>query len=252
MTESAAVEFQEAVDSLYRAGARALVLDLRGNRGGLVHTAVELADLFLPSGARIGELHGKQPTDREQFTARSPEAWPDLAVTVLTDHETASSAEIFAAALQDHDRAVVVGTTTYGKGVTQTTIPLSPDVALRLTTGRWYAPSGRPIQRGLTRDAAGRPTDHATYVSDGGRVLTPGNGVIPDVNTDRLEELDPRTRVQRDLLLQRAAAQSAHSTPALGRLRQDATVMLAAAVLTVEDAAWPRRGLSAHVPAGGR
>lgn len=233
MTESAGADLRAAVDSLYAAGARGLVLDLRGNRGGLLRTAVELADLLLPEGARIGELHGKQPGDRELFAARHPEAWPGLALALLIDRETASAAEILAAALQDHDRAIVVGTATYGKGVTQSTIPIGPDVALKLTTGRWYAPSGRPIQRGLTRDAAGRPTDSSTYVSDAGRPLRAAAGVIPDVTAADAGALDPALRRVRELIQQRAA----QSEPLRERLERDSTILLAAAALLARDPA---------------
>ena len=96
-----------------------------------------MADLFLPAGATIGTVRGKDPAGVQRYTATTPETWPGLRVAILVDEHTASSAELFAAALQEHDRAVIVGTPTYGKGIVQTTIPLDTGVAVRLTTARW-------------------------------------------------------------------------------------------------------------------
>lgn len=177
-SDRSAAELAGAVGSLRRAGMRSLVLDLRSNPGGLVGQAVAVAELFLDPPRVIATVRGRDPTSERTYRAETAQAWPDLAVVVLVDGGTASGAELIAAALQDHDRATVVGTPTFGKGAVQTTVPLRKDIALTLTTARWYAPSGRSIQRtsgpvGLHR--------RKTFRSDRGRLLIQGHGVAPDI-----------------------------------------------------------------------
>ncbi len=166
----AADELAQEIDALAAHGLRGLVIDLRGNPGGLVQEGTRLAELFLDPGqvAAVTEGH-----EREVFRARRTQRWPDLPLAVLVDGATASAAEVVAAAWQDHDRAIVLGTATFGKGVVQRTYPLSGDAALRFTTARWFAPSGRWIQRGSRPGAT-------AYRSDAGRPLPAGVGIVPD------------------------------------------------------------------------
>jgi carboxyl-terminal processing protease len=166
----AADELAQEIDALAAHGLRGLVIDLRGNPGGLVQEGTRLAELFLDPGQIAAATEGRE---REVFRARRTQRWPDLPLAVLVDGATASAAEVVAAAWQDHDRAIVLGTATFGKGVVQRTYPLSDDAALRFTTARWYAPSGRWIQRG-SRPAA------TFYRSDAGRPLPAGVGIVPD------------------------------------------------------------------------
>jgi carboxyl-terminal processing protease len=144
----AGAEVAAACDSLRGLGARALVLDVRGNPGGTLEEAVAVASQFLPVGSRVVSTEGRTPASRQRFTATRPRpelAWP---VAVLVDGGTASAAEIVAGALQDHDRAVLVGDTTYGKGVSQQIYPLRTGLgALQLTVSRYLTPSGRSIHR---------------------------------------------------------------------------------------------------------
>jgi carboxyl-terminal processing protease len=170
MTNQVSEELAQQVETLVAQGMRGLVLDLRGNAGGLVEEGLQIAQLFLDRGQIIATIKRR---DVQVFRAGGSQPWPDLALAVLVDGTTASAAEVATAALQDHDRAIVVGTPTRGKGVVQQTYSLGGEVALRFTTGRWYAPSGRWIQRGA------KPARIAPS-SDGGRMLPAGSGIVPD------------------------------------------------------------------------
>jgi carboxyl-terminal processing protease len=186
ITATSARELRESIDSLRREGMKALVLDLRYNPGGVLSQGVAVADLFLDRGELVATLRGRNPGDVTAFRAEQDQAWPGLPLAVVVNGGTASSAEIIAAALQDHDRAVVVGTQSYGKGAVQSTIPLGDGLALKLTTARWYAPSGRTVQRPgqFPRDGAAAPadtTESLRFYSDSGRPLDNAAGIIPDL-----------------------------------------------------------------------
>lgn len=130
-----------------------LVLDLRNDPGGLLDQAVRVADHFVESGKLIVYTEGRDKDARMQFTATPRSKEPDYPIVVLINGGSASASEIVAGALQDHKRAVVMGTQSFGKGSVQTIIPLSDDSGLRLTTARYYTPSGRSIQaKGITPD----------------------------------------------------------------------------------------------------
>jgi carboxyl-terminal processing protease len=140
-------ELQVAINDLLARGARSLVLDLRYNVGGILREAVEIADLFLDPGDMVVDTRARDPRDSYTFTAPGPDRYPGLPVVVLVNTWSASASEIVAGALQDHDRALVLGTRTFGKGVMQSVFPLPGGNYLRLTTGTWYTPSGRSIHR---------------------------------------------------------------------------------------------------------
>src|SRR5207253_1724485 len=127
------------------AGLQGLVLDLRNDPGGLLTQAVRVADLFLESGL-IVYTDGRLENQKQKYFARKPGTWSDFRMVVLVNGGTASASEIVAGALQDHKRALVLGTQTFGKGSVQTILPLDDNSALRLTTARYYTPSGRSIQ----------------------------------------------------------------------------------------------------------
>jgi carboxyl-terminal processing protease len=188
-SSDAARKLSRAVDSLRSAGARALVLDLRGDPGGLLDQGVEVADLFLNPGQRIVSTRGRSAEESQAYSDSVPQKYAGMPLVVLTDSGTASASEIVAGALQDHDRALVVGTTTYGKGSAQRVFHLD-EGALKLTTARWYTPSGRSIDRPRRPDdedvdqavaprdtAAPRPQFH----TDAGRTVLGGGGIVPDV-----------------------------------------------------------------------
>lgn len=146
-SRKATQELQVAINDLLAQGARSLVLDLRYNQGGILREAVEIADLFLEQGEMVVDTRARDPRDSYTFSAPGPDRYPGLPVVVLVNTWSASASEIVAGALQDHDRALVLGTRTFGKGVMQSVFPLPGGNYLRLTTGTWYTPSGRSIHR---------------------------------------------------------------------------------------------------------
>lgn len=204
VSQSSTRELREGIDSLRKAGATSLILDLRGNPGGLLDEGVDVSDLFLDAGQEVVSTRGRAPGSSEKYSANSPQAWPRMPIVVLVDVYSASAAEIIAGALQDHDRALVVGTPTFGKGLVQSVFRLDQNTALKLTTARWYTPSGRTIQRtasderdqvlqamlaaengGIVPDsvleARGDSLKLPEYRTDDGRVVIGGGGIVPDV-----------------------------------------------------------------------
>src|SRR5690349_1199322 len=147
VSNGAAEELRTEIDRLRNEGMTRLVLDLRLNPGGLINQGVKIAGLFLTPGDTIATSVGRAADRSRVHLAGASGGWGDLPVVALVNRGTASSAELIAAALQDHDRAVIVGTPTYGKGVLQTTYPIGDNAAIKLTTARWFAPSGRSVQR---------------------------------------------------------------------------------------------------------
>ena len=190
-SEAAAQDVAAAVLDLRRRGARAYVLDLRGNGGGELDQSVEVSDLFLPPGEEVVTVRYR--TRRPEIhRATRPALLEDAPLVVLTDGGSASASEIVAGALQDHDRAVVVGATSFGKGLVQSLYRLDDGWAVKLTTARWFTPSGRSIQ--LDRpggDAAADSTEteiplaeRPVFRSDAGRLIYGGGGIVPDVRID--------------------------------------------------------------------
>lgn len=140
-------DVQKALEKLAaeKSGLKGLVLDLRNNPGGLLTQAVRIADLFLDSGL-IVYTEGRIESQKQKYFAQKDGSWMDFPMVVLVNGGSASASEIVAGALQDHKRAVVLGTKTFGKGSVQTILPLDDNSALRLTTARYFTPSGRSIQ----------------------------------------------------------------------------------------------------------
>jgi carboxyl-terminal processing protease len=195
VNETSARETADAIEGLVREGMRSLILDLRGNPGGLLDQGIAVSDLFLDPGQEIVATRGRAPNASRTFRDARRQVWPGLPVVVLVNGATASAAEIIAGALQDHDRAVLVGTPTFGKGLVQSLWELAPGTALKLTTARWYTPSGRTIQRASASEhgqleqveVAARGIDTATvhdslaFRTDAGRVVYGGGGIRPDL-----------------------------------------------------------------------
>lgn len=194
--ETSEEEVRAAVDSLRAEGMRGLILDLRGNPGGLLDQGIAVTDLFLESGQTIVETRGRAADQSDIFRADSPDRYPGMPVVTLVDGSSASASEIVAGALQDYDRAVLVGETTYGKGSVQSLYRLTGGDVLRLTTAKWYTPLGRSIhaepaetelsddhtlsisgQLVRPEDIEGRPE----FESESGRTLYGGGGITPDL-----------------------------------------------------------------------
>ncbi|NNF12521.1 MAG: S41 family peptidase [Gemmatimonadetes bacterium] len=195
--ETSAEEVRAAVDSLRDAGMNALIFDLRGNPGGLLDQGIAVSDLFLERGQGIVETRGRAGDQNETFQASRPDRYPGLPVVVLVDGGSASASEIIAGALQDYDRAVLIGETTFGKGSVQSLYRLTGGDVLRLTTAKWYTPMGRSIhldpevrsngERSHTLSISGQLVDpveldgRPTYESAAGRTLYGGGGITPDL-----------------------------------------------------------------------
>jgi carboxyl-terminal processing protease len=183
-TDSTNLEVAFSVDSLVRAGATALTIDLRNNPGGLLAQGVAVAELFLDRGQKVVSTKGRVPAANAAYAATNPQRWPNLPIIVLVNGGTASAAEIVAGALQDHDRAIVIGRPSYGKGSAQAVVALSSGAALKLTDALWYTPAGRSIDRAHPNRLAGTsPADTARprYKTDKGRVVVGGGGIVPDI-----------------------------------------------------------------------
>ena len=197
-SEQTASELEKEINGMRKRGMRALILDLRRNPGGLLEQGVAVSDLFLNRGQEIVSMRGRAYGATRDFADEEQQPWPDLPVIVLVDEGSASASEIVAGALQDHDRAVILGETTFGKGSAQSVFAMPDGGALKLTTARWFTPVGRSIQKQRTppdeddesapdegahpRIAGETPlSDRETFRTDGGRVIYGGGGITPDL-----------------------------------------------------------------------
>lgn len=181
-SDSTIKEVVGAVTSLLGKGMKTLVLDLRTNPGGLLNQGVRVSDLFLNPGQKIVSMRGRVPEANREYADTIPQRWPQLPLVVLVDGRSASAAEIVAGALQDHDRAVIIGTPTYGKGSAQSVVSFGPVGGLRLTTARWFTPVGRSIARPLSDDDDDEaPAKREKFRTNAGRTVYGGGGITPDV-----------------------------------------------------------------------
>ncbi|HUI85444.1 MAG TPA: S41 family peptidase [Candidatus Binatia bacterium] len=202
-------EVREALDQF--GDLHGLILDLRQNPGGLLSEGVGVADQFLKKGQVIVSHHGRASAEKV-YKATHGNGGKDYPIVVLVNRGTASAAEIVAGAIQDHDRGLIAGETTFGKGLVQTVYPLSENTGLALTTAKYYTPSGRLIQRDYNgvslydyyyndRDNADAPiANHEVRVTDSGRTVYGGGGITPDVKIP-----NPKTNKFQDMLLEKYA-----------------------------------------------
>lgn len=193
-------EFFQALFALRDAGAKDYIVDLRGNTGGLLETSVLMANEFLPRGQKIVETKGRRAQENSTVISDGYGAFKDSRITVLIDETSASSSEIFAGAIQDNDRGLIIGRRSFGKGLVQNQIDLPDGSAVRLTVARYYTPSGRCIQKDysdaesyendlIDRYSRGEAfeadsikfDDTKQFVTMHGRKVYGGGGITPDI-----------------------------------------------------------------------
>ena len=191
-TNTSVREIKDAIHDLRAQGMEKLVLDLRNNPGGPLEAAVGVADTFLRKGQLIVSIRGRSPDNNSTFTAPGTGERFSGPLVVLVNEGSASASEIVAGSVQDHDRGLVVGETTWGKGLVQTVFTVR-DTGLALTTARYYTPSGRCIQRDyesfidyMAHRNGVHPDDPGvtTYETDGGRTVLGGGGIAPDLEVE--------------------------------------------------------------------
>jgi carboxyl-terminal processing protease len=202
--EESDTELAAALKQLDVANLDGLVFDLRGNPGGLLNEAVSISDMFLDKNQLIVSHHGRTSQERRYYAVRGNRG-VQVPVVVIVNGGSASASEIVTGAIQDHDRGLVVGEQTFGKGLVQTVSPLSENTGLALTTARYYTPSGRLIQRDykdvslydyLYNHKNPQPTE--VKLTDGGRQVFGGGGITPDVLVS-----EPKPNPFQELLLRR-------------------------------------------------
>ena len=190
-------ELESALVKLEKLGMKQLVLDLRGNAGGFLEQAVSVSDKFIDHGKKIVYTRGRIAQANDDFYATEPDKHPRFPLIVLMNHGSASASEIVAGAVQDWDRGLVVGETSFGKGLVQSQIGLRDGAAVRITTARYYTPSGRLIQRPYDKtlsdyyeegwddlDPNAQPDtakNRPTYKTSAGRLMYGGGGITPDM-----------------------------------------------------------------------
>jgi carboxyl-terminal processing protease len=194
-------EFLKALDKLSAQGMTRLVLDLRGNPGGYLEQAFKMSDVLMPAGRKIVYTKGRRPEFDEEYISSGPGKYKDLPLTLLVNSSSASASEIVSGAVQDWDRGLIVGETTFGKGLVQRQFGLNDGSAIRLTTARYFTPSGRLIQRPYGTDKTkyateiyerdevegmsiehdgGKDSTRPAFKTMGGRTVYGGGGVTPD------------------------------------------------------------------------
>jgi carboxyl-terminal processing protease len=196
--ETSPNEVKQALEQLKKNNPKGIILDLRSNPGGLLSSAVEIAGFFLGKEKLIVETKGRDITQNRKFQYSQEALCPDLPLAVLVDRGSASASEIVAGAIQDWDRGIIVGDTTFGKGLVQTLINLNDGSALKLTTAKYYIPSGRLIQRPIEKEADSANTSNINTLPDTskkqsekeifftkkGRKVYGGGGIVPDVEVE--------------------------------------------------------------------
>jgi carboxyl-terminal processing protease len=217
--ETASSETIRGIQQLQKEGMKSLILDLRNNPGGILDEAFVMSNLFLPKGKEILSYRGRADMNQEFISQEDP-MLPNLPVVVLVDDGTASASEIVAGALQDHDRALIIGTTSFGKGLVQSLFRLDGGYALKMTTAKWFTPSGRSIQRprkflngrfveeeapdSLESDSARK--SRPAFKSDAGRLIYGGGGITPDITVrpDTLTTVEQKANRQLSAKVQEA------------------------------------------------
>ncbi len=206
-SETSSYELKDAISELLQKEIKGLILDLRGNPGGLLTQAIEVTSIFLKKDKLVVETKGKVSSQSREFFSSGKPLNTELPLVVLVGEGSASGSEIVAGAIQDWDRGVIVGASTFGKGLVQSIMQMKGGGALKLTTAKYYIPSGRCIQKpelsksvfsqteeNLPSDSAQQKSDEAKkkFFTKGGRVVYGGGGIVPDVLVppDKLSPLE--------------------------------------------------------------
>jgi carboxyl-terminal processing protease len=171
-------EVKEALEKVLQQDIQGLIFDLRMNSGGLLSEAVDVTDKFLNKGELIVSTRGRGGEEEVKFMAQEEPVYGDKPLVVLVDQGSASASEIFAGAIQDRDRGLLVGTLTFGKGLVQSVLPIGSEEALKITTAKYYTPSGRCIQK---EDGDTKDVEREKFYTESGRVVYAGGGVAPDI-----------------------------------------------------------------------
>jgi carboxyl-terminal processing protease len=190
-----AKQLKEAIESIGGVKLKGLVLDLRDNGGGVVQAALQAASYFLKPGQRLLSVKGRS-IQGQDVDAPADSAIYQFPLAVLVNAKTASASEILTGALQDHDRATILGETSFGKGLVQNVFTLSGNTAIALTTAFYYTPSGRSIQKPLPSGQLEVEKQKEEFHTDSGRMVTGGGGIQPDVHVE--PELVNRLRMALD------------------------------------------------------
>lgn len=221
-TDNCTKEVADAITDLKGKGMKKLVLDLRGNPGGLLHEAVKLSNLFVEKGELVVSTKGKVQEWNKDYTAPSKPMDTEMPIAVLVNSGSASASEIVAGVLQDLDRGVVIGQRTFGKGLVQTTRPLSYNAQLKVTTAKYYIPSGRCIQavnyaeRNEDGSVSKVPDSLMTlFHTRGGRPVYDGGGILPDVEVEPLRLSDIAYNLGSKFLMFDYATEFRHRTPSI-------------------------------------
>ena len=186
-TENCSKDVRRAFIDLKKQGAKGLVFDLRSNGGGSVSEAVSIVNMFLPKGKTVLKMKGRLQRSNNEYKTTVEPVDSVMPMVVLVSGNTASSSEIMSGSLQDYDRAIILGTRTYGKGLVQTTMDLPYNGQMKLTTAKYYIPSGRCVQALNYKHAKGGYVEHVpdsltkVFYTAGGREVRDGGGVKPDV-----------------------------------------------------------------------
>ena len=197
-TDKTTVEFRDAMaDLTQNRGMKNLVIDLRNNGGGLVSEAINIAGMFLPKHSLVVNMKGIQPQNNKSYKTTSEPLYPNMPLVILVNTNSASASEILAGVFQDMDRAVVLGERTYGKGLVQTVRRLPHNTYLKVTTSKYYIPSGRCVQAidyaHRNEDGSiGRIPDSLTteFTTRNGRKVRDGGGILPDTLLKRRDQVN--------------------------------------------------------------
>ncbi|MFH0931247.1 MAG: S41 family peptidase, partial [Candidatus Zixiibacteriota bacterium] len=192
-SENAPGELSEALKELKTKNITGLILDLRGNPGGLLPEAVGVTELFLEKGELIVKIKGRRGSDAKKFYSQTQPIFDSLPLIILVNYGSASASEIVSGAIQDQDRGLILGDTTFGKGAVQTLFELNDNTALKLTTAKYYIPSGRLIQKEFNHnknliadtteivDTLQNKSKEKVYYTKKGRKVYGGGGIVPDM-----------------------------------------------------------------------